>query len=136
MQDLTVVHHTYDELLKNHQEYEDAADRFVTPPRIADGQQWGIYDNDLAELAKERAASHPIPTPLDYCGLYSRKCFPWHAALESHNQTVLNWIAGGDYSNVQHAIPFAQRLQAGLYAAFLTDVGLPPVHMSAVVAAL
>jgi hypothetical protein len=35
-----------------------------------------------------------------------------------------------------YSIHLAQNLQAGLDAKFLTDVGQPPVHMSAVVSAL
>jgi len=122
LQDLTVVHHTFDEGGKNHNGYEQTADRLVSSlAPIANGQQIGIYDKQLPVLA---------------CKAGSRTCFASYAAYVSHDRSVLNAAAKGDYSNVRSAIPFAQRLQAGLYAAFLTDLGLPPVHMSAVMAAL
>jgi hypothetical protein len=129
----TVVHHTFDEPQKNHAEYECFADTecfkdgFVTSPPIADGQQLGIYEADLAQLARD------IQVP---CQVGSRTCFALYAAYKSHKASILDAAAKGDYSNVKNAIPFAQSLQAGLYAAFLTDIGLPPVHMSAVMAAL
>jgi hypothetical protein len=121
MQDLTVVHHTFDEWGKHHSEYEAAADGFVTSPPIADGQQMGIYDDQL---------------PILDCNAGSRTCFASYAAYESHHATILASIEDGDYSNIQFAIPFAQSLQAGVYAAFLTDIGLPAVHVSAIMAAL
>jgi hypothetical protein len=121
MQDLTVVHHTFDAFFEHHNEYENAANGFVTSPPIANGQQMGIYENEL---------------PVWACTAGSRTCFASYAAYESHDATILDSIDQGDYSNVQFAIPFAQSLQAGLYAAFLTDIGLRPVHMSAVMAAL
>jgi hypothetical protein len=138
MQDLTVVHHTFDEPLKHHSEYECSADDdeskgtdcprngFVTSPPIADGQQLGIYEADLAQLARD----DQVP-----CQVGSRTCFALYAAYRSHVPSILVAADTEDYSNVKNAIPFAQRLQAGLYAAFLTDIGLPPVHMSAVIAA-
>jgi hypothetical protein len=82
---------------------------------------------------------HKISLPITALGLLllaSPARFPWFAAAISHDQSILDEAAEGDYSNVQYAISFAQRLQAGLYAAFLTDIGLPPVHMSAVIAVL
>jgi hypothetical protein len=59
-----------------------------------------------------------------------------YAAGVSHDVNNLNLAASGDYSGVLTAIPFAQRLQAGLYATFLTDVGQPPIHMSAMMPSL
>jgi hypothetical protein len=139
MQDLTVVHHTFDEPQKNHGEYECFANGFanstddcyrqgfVPSPPAADGQQLGIYEADL----DQRARDDQVP-----CQVGSRTCFALYAAYMSHEPSVLAAADNGDYSNVDKAIPFAQSLQAGLYAAFLTDIGLRPVHMSAVIAAL
>jgi hypothetical protein len=132
MQDMTVVHHTYDEGGKHHQEYEDYADGLGAPP-IANGQQSGIYQDDLTGVT---FADHPNAHYCDVGVPSPRTCFPWFAAAISHDQSILDQAASGDYSNVPYAISFAQRLQAGLYAAFLTDIGLAPVHMSAVMAAL
>jgi len=74
--------------------------------------------------------------PVIDCFPGSRTCFASYAAHVSHDANILDEIDQEDYSNVQVAIPFAQSLQAGLYAAFLTDIGLRPVHMSAIIAAL
>jgi hypothetical protein len=121
VQDQTVVHHTFDEVSKHHSEYENAADGLVTEAPVANGQKTGIYSDDLPTLA---------------CSVGSRSCFVTYAAFSSHDPAVLDAADNGDYSHVQVAIPFAQSLQAGVYAAFLTDIGQPPVHMSAAVAAI
>jgi hypothetical protein len=133
MQDLTVVHHTFDEGEKNHQKYEDAADGFITTPPVADGQQSGIYYDELTDLTAGQKFNACV---VGSRKITSRTYFPLYAAVVSHDQDVLDAIAQEDYSNVQYAIPLAQSFQAGLYAAFLTDIGLPPVHMSAVIGAL
>jgi hypothetical protein len=119
MQDQTVVHHTFDEARKHHREYEQAADGLVTTAPIANGQQIGIYDREVPG-----------------CRGGSRSCFASYAAHVSHDAAILKAIDNEDYSNVRVAVPFAQSLQAGLYAAFLEDIGLLPVHMSAVMAVL
>jgi hypothetical protein len=121
LQDLTVVHHTFDEGQKHHQEYENSADGLITSAPVPDGRQIGIYDDQL---------------PIVGCAAGSRTCFASYAANVSHDRNVLDAADDEDYSNVRFAIPFAQSLQAGLYRAFLTDVGLRPVHMSAVMAVL
>jgi hypothetical protein len=122
LQDLTVVHHTFDEGLKDHSEYENAADGLgETFAPIADGQKRGIYEDKV---------------PVVDCVPGSRTCFLTFAANASHEPVILQAAADKDYSHIHVAIPFAQNLQAGLYAAFLTDIGLRPVHMSAVIAAL
>jgi hypothetical protein len=134
MQDQTVVHHTFDEPQKHHTEYENAADGQGRSP-IGVGEQEGIYEAHLAQLARDKQ----VP-----CQLGSRTCFAMYAAYKSHDASILAAADDADYSNVQSAIYsnvqsailFAQSLQAGLYAAFLTDIGLRPVHMSAVIAAL
>jgi hypothetical protein len=118
LQDQTVVHHTFDEVLKNHGEYENAADGLITSPPVANGQKTGIYAEQLPTLA---------------CAPGSRVCFPSYAAYASHDPNILNAADNKTYI-VDGAISFAQRLQAGLYSAFLTDIGRTPVHMSAVMA--
>jgi hypothetical protein len=121
VQDQTVVHHTFDEIRKHHSEYENAADGLVTTPPVADGSMTGIYAEQLPALA---------------CSAGSRTCYVTFAAYSSHDRAVLDAADRGDYSGIQAAIPFAQKLQAGVYAAFLTDIGQTPVHMSAAVAAV
>jgi hypothetical protein len=121
VQDLTVVHHTFDDGFKNHRGYERAADGLVTAAPQANGVTNGIYAEQLPALG---------------CDAGSRACFCTYAAQVSHDPNVLQAAENGDYSYVPTAVAFAQNLQAGLYAAFLTDVGLRPVHMSAVMAAL
>lgn len=122
LQDLTVVHHTFDAIGTNHNPYEAAADGLgETFAPVAGGHKRGIYEDEL---------------PVDDCLPGSRTCFPAFAAHASHDPVILQAAADGDYSHIHVAIPFAQSLQAGLYAAFLTDIGLRPVHMSAVIAAL
>ena len=120
MQDLTVVNHTYDDPLGNHSEYENAADGYVKAPPVADGQRHGIYVSQLPAIS---------------CAAGTSGCFPTYAASVSHDQNRRNAVGNGDYSSLSVAIPFAQHLQAGLYAKFLTDSGHPPVHMSAIMAA-
>jgi hypothetical protein len=121
MQDLTVVHHTFDTGLNNHSEYEDAADGMYTSPPVADGVKHGMYDVQG-------------PSPGLSCPLSGPVCYPWTAAVLSHDGNILDDADDGIYANVKVAIPLAQSLQAGLYAAFLTDIGQPPIHMSAVMA--
>jgi hypothetical protein len=159
MQDLTVVHHTFDEVKKNHQEYEDFADEVLKNPQqheelafaislpAAEDHQCGEdYGDHTLPL---RVSDHRCGIYEDYlnklpdtgllasrCGPRAKTCFPLHAAWSSHTQAELDAIGRGDFRDITVALPFAQRLQAGLYAAFLTDIGLPPIHMSAVMAAL
>jgi len=140
MQDQTVVHHTFDEVQGNHGDYEGAADGKGTSP-IAHGEQRGIYEADLAQRARDLVYFYlGKDLPLRICNVDSqpiaRRCFASYANYMSHDPKILDAAETGDYSNVQVAIPFAQNLQAGLYAAFLTDIGLRPIHMSAVIAAL
>jgi hypothetical protein len=147
MQDQNVVHHTFDAFRKHHREYEAAADGLGTSP-IANGEQQGIYEADLAQLARD-IVIFPFgkDLPITLCNVDSqpleRTCFASYANYISHNASILDAIDNDDYYNVvkdfsivEDAILRAQRLQAGLYAAFLTDIGLRPVHMSAVIAAL
>jgi hypothetical protein len=138
MQDQTVVHHTFDEVQGNHGDYEGAADGKGTSP-IAHGEQRGIYEADLAQLARDIVIfpfGNDLPVTLCNFVDIPRECFASYANYMSHDPKILDAAETGDYSNVQVAIPFAQNLQAGLYAAFLTDIGLRPIHMSAVIAAL
>ena len=124
VQDLTVVNHTYDAFMPwtHHNDYEDSANGRGEEFRpVANGEQYGIYADDL-----ER----------EDCGAASRNAFPLCAAHSSHDADRKAAVWGEDYSSVADAIRVAQALQAGLYAAFLTDVGQPPVHMSAVMASL
>jgi hypothetical protein len=120
MQDATVVHHTFDAPSNHHADYEAAADGLVTVPPVANGQPTGIYWNQLPA-----SATSACTQPAD------RACYVTYAAGQTHDINNFNRASNGDYSGVNTAIPFAQRLQAGLYAAFLTDIGRPPVHMSA-----
>jgi hypothetical protein len=127
MQDMTVVHHTFDEPFKHHSEYESAGDGQVVPLIP------GVYqssDNVGATKLDESLCS----------GLAagSRTCFAAFAARSSHNAATLNVIdvdAGARRSFAASRIGLAASLQAGVYAAFLNDVGMKPVHMSAVMAA-
>jgi len=125
MQDATVVHHTFDQPDGNHAGYEAFADGLVTSSPVANGQQMGIYWNQIPT-----GYTNACINPTD------RGCFLSYAASVSHDVNNLNRAASGDYSGVLTAIPFAQNLQAGLYATFLTDVGQPPIHMSAVMPGL
>jgi hypothetical protein len=138
VQDQTVVHHTFDSV-DHHGEYEAAADldspdrdpvlaNLIETPLRANGQQMGLYDNQVSERLSE------LNKPS--CEATGRNCFASYAAYVSHDEAVLDAAQKGNYTNVRNAIPLAQNLQAGLYASFLTDIGLPPVHMSAVMAAL
>ena len=124
LQDMTVAQHTFEAFMPwtGHTDYENAADnRGQLYAPIADGRKRGIYDGEF---------------PIVNCTGPSRTCFLTFAAEFSHNSRRFDRIKDGDYTSLGIAIPFAQNLQAGLYAAFLTDVGLQPVHMSAVVPAI
>jgi hypothetical protein len=143
MQDQNVVHHTYDEVLKHHAEYENWADADTshTPPL------WN------------RAFGAP-PDPTGLTGIYSVSpsfctpassphCLALNANAIAHNeQTMFN--IDDEYTNapddsvggpiataaVRAAIPIAERTQAGFYYAFLSSVGQPPVQMPAVLRAV
>lgn len=122
VQDLSVVHHTFDEPRRHHAEYEAAADGFVTTPPRANGTRQGIYENQLPALA---------------CTQGARRCFGSYAAYSVHDAGMLDSLDNGNYmAGIQIGVPLAQKLQAGLYAAFLTDIGKRPVHMAAVTSAL
>jgi hypothetical protein len=122
MQDLTVVHHTFDEVLRHHTEYEAAANGYRTSPPAL-GSEHGIYT---------------VPTV--QCNTGAAACFGSYAANQVHKPSVLDVIdKNTDYKNsaaIPTAIPLAERLQAGLFAKFLTDVGHPPVNVPAVLAAI
>ena len=118
LQDLTVVHHTFDEPGSRHSDYEAKADGLITSPPVANGQRMGVYSENLGPIN---------------CTQGSSSCFLTTAAYISHDEARLNAIANNDDSSVGNAIDAAQDLQAGLYAKFLTDVGQTPVHMSAVI---
>jgi hypothetical protein len=120
MQDATVAHHTFDQVLKNHSNYEAAADGYITTAPAPTGQKTGIYADQLPALA---------------CSPGSRTCFPTYAAYTMHDPNIVALADQGIYV-IDNALSLAQRLQAGLYAAFLTDAGKRPVHMSAVMAVL
>jgi hypothetical protein len=129
MQDLTVVHHTFDEPQKHHSEYEAAADGLVVPLGA------GIYEagGTVGTLKLDTSLCPNLPAG-------SRACFGSYAAYKSHDANALARIdanvqlAATGYATQQLA--FAASLQAGLYAAFLKDIGNTPVHMSAVVATM
>jgi hypothetical protein len=117
MQDQTVVHHTFDQPLMHHSEYEATADGYVTSAPLP-GEVAGIYS-----------------VPARFCTPGAASCFASFADVTVHDAATLTAIddAGGNYPNAMHAaITLAEGLQAGLYAAFFTAAGEPPVHMSAI----
>jgi hypothetical protein len=128
MQDLTVVHHTFDEPQKHHSEYEAAADGVVV------ALSPGTYE------AGGPAGTAKLDTNLCPGLVGTAACFGSYAANKTHNATDLARID----ANVQLAAPgyvarqlaLAASLQAGLYARFLTDTGNRPVHMSAIVSSV
>ena len=143
MQDQNVVHHTYDEVLKHHSEYEN----------------WADADTSQNPPVWNRAFGAP-PDPTGLTGIYSASpngctpansptCLTINANAIAHNQqTMLN--IDNEYSNapddsvggpiataaVKAAIPIAERTQAGIYLAFFNAVGQPPVQMPAVLRAV
>ncbi len=132
MQDQSVVHHTFDQPRMHHAEYEGWADAdtsqsppawthaFTSPPSVV-----GLHGT--------------YSVPVQDCNPGSPACFGSYLNLQVHDSGVLNAIDaanGADTASVQFAIPLAESAQAGLYAAFFTAIGQPPVHMSAVIAAI
>ena len=77
LQDLTVVHHTFDAFMPDtkHNPYEAAADGLgETFAPVADGHKRGIYEDEL---------------PVADCFPGSRTCFPAFAAHASHDPVIL-----------------------------------------------
>ena len=99
LQDLTVVHHTFDEVIENHGDYEAAADGLVTsPPKLGDPTMKGIYFGMLPVIGCEGWAG-------------SAMCFAGYNAEVAHDRNVMNQAASGNYSNVSNAIPLANDLR-------------------------
>lgn len=142
MQDQNVVHHTFDEVLKHHAEYENWADADTSqnPP---------VWNR----------AFHAPPSPTGLTGIYSvspsfclpvsdPSCLARNANAIAHQQNM--YSIDDEYSNapddsvggplasaaVQAAIPVAERTQAGIFYAFFQAVGQTPVQMPAVLRVL
>ena len=137
MQDQTVVHHTFDEPLKHHAEYEKWADgdASTNPPT------WhGAFT--AAPSPDGLRGMYNIPT--QFCTVDSPACFGRYANSLVHSAWTLDSIDNEASNNndqigaigtasIQGAIPIAERLQAGLFRYFFTAVGQTPIHMSAVI---
>jgi hypothetical protein len=118
----TLLRLSWSEWGKGHDEYEHSVDGLIQSPPPINGQKQGMYMADLPTVG------------LVGCDPGKPSCFLVYAAKETHNSDVLDDADNGVYTAAGDAVLRAQRLQAGLYAAFLTDIDRRPVHMSAIVA--
>jgi hypothetical protein len=151
MQDQSVVHHTFDQPLMHHQEYENWADgdgstdpptwhgAFTAPPNVVGVT--GIY------AVPTVACTNGSPPACVSCTAGSPACFGGLVNTTFHAVNTLNAIDNEASNNgdaigplgttsIQTAIVVIEKYQAGFYKFFFTAVGQPPVHMSAVMPAV
>lgn len=118
VQDLNVVHHTFDEFTKHHSEYEDAGDAWISGralPQSGDGWS-GRYLTDAQALD---------------CVSGDIRCLATNAAQDAHIKADLDQADKENYPNVSLHIKAAAEFTAGVLHEFLVQSGENPLNVPA-----
>lgn len=115
VQDLNVVHHTFDTFRKNHSEYENEADKWIAGrelPSSGDGWQ-GKY---LADVPRVDCVAGDI------------RCLATYAAQLAHVKADLDAAADKNYGAAGAHVRSAAEFTAGVFHEFLVQAGEEPIN--------
>lgn len=125
VQDMNVVHHTFDQFLKNHSEYENAGDKWVIDNgRLLPQPEDGWSGRYLADAQIVNCVAGDI------------RCLATNAAQDAHITSDLDQAEKSNYPNVGVHIKAASEFTAGVLHEFLVQVGETPLNVPAVLSSI
>ncbi|MDX2022368.1 MAG: hypothetical protein SF187_19185 [Deltaproteobacteria bacterium] len=118
VQDLNVVHHTYDEFSKNHSDYENEADKWIAG-RVLPTADDGWTGRYLANV------------PQVDCSAGEIRCLATNAAQLAHVKADLDAAENKNYSAAASHVRSATEFTAGVFHEFFVKIGEEPVNVPA-----